>query len=266
MFWIYSQTSFRATNLIRPQILVIFLLLGCLVTWPSLSGKAISWSSSSSEMDFGRLRREMVSRTIAARGVKDTRVLDAMSAVRREEFVHPEDKRYAYDDNPLSIGAGQTISQPYIVALMIEAMRIKPTDKVLDIGTGCGYAAAVMAHLAREVHSIERIESLALSAKERLKHLGYHNITVHVGDGTVGLPSHAPFDAIAVAAGSPSIPESLVKQLAEGGRIVIPLENDLGHQDLVVGVRHGDDLKISDLGGVRFVPLIGEEGHRHGPA
>lgn len=203
----------------------------------------------------------MVSRTIASRGIRDKRVLDAMLAVKREEFVPPESRSAAYDDSPLPIGAGQTISQPYIVALMAEAMRIRPTDRVLDIGTGCGYAAAVMAHLAEEVHSIERVPSLVRLAKSNLERLGYRNVTVHEGDGTLGLPTKAPFDAIAVAAGSPSIPESLVAQLTEGGRIVIPVQNVMGFQDLVVGTRQGNKVTVKNLGDVRFVPLIGAEGH-----
>ena len=224
---------------------------------------SVTPGSSLKEMDFTYLRREMVNRTIASRGVRDIRVLDAMSTVRREDFVPADRQRHAYDDSPLPIGAGQTISQPYIVALMVEAMRIKPTDRVLDVGTGCGYAAAVMAHLAKEVHSIERIPSLASSASERLHRLGYNNITVHTGDGTLGLAKYAPFEAIAVAAGSPRIPDTLISQLVEGGRIVIPVQNEEGYQDLVVGIREGNGLKVKDLGGVRFVPLIGEEGHMH---
>lgn len=212
-------------------------------------------------MDFAFLRREMVNRTIASRGVKDARVLEAMATVRREDFVPADKRSQAYDDNPVPIGAGQTISQPYIVALMVEAMKIKPTDRVLDVGTGCGYAAAVMAHLAQEVHSIERIPALASTASERLQRLGYKNVIVHTGDGTLGLPTHAPYDAIAVAAASPKIPDSLISQLVEGGRIVIPVQNEDGYQDLVGGIRKGDELNVRDLGGVRFVPLIGKEGH-----
>jgi protein-L-isoaspartate(D-aspartate) O-methyltransferase len=215
----------------------------------------------SEKMDFARLRKEMVARTIAARGVSNARVLEAMTAVKREEFVPTHSKPMAYEDSPLPIGSGQTISQPYIVALMVEAMKIKPEDKVLEVGTGCGYAAAVLGHLAREVHSIERIPELAETASERLKRLGYNNIFVHVGDGTKGLPSEAPFNSITVAASGPKIPISLVNQLVEGGRIVIPIENQSGYQDLLVATKHGDKLKLQDLGGVRFVPLIGEEGY-----
>jgi protein-L-isoaspartate(D-aspartate) O-methyltransferase len=213
------------------------------------------------KMDFARARAEMIARTVKARGVTNARVLEAMNAVKREDFVPPRMQASAYDDNPLPIGSGQTISQPYIVALMAEAMKIQPTDKVLDVGTGCGYAAAVLAHLAKEVHTIERIPELAESSRERLQRLGYKNITVHSGDGTLGLPKYAPFDAICVAAGGPRIPKSLVQQLNDGGRIVIPIENEEGYQDLVVGTRRGDKMKLEGLGGVRFVPLIGEEGY-----
>jgi protein-L-isoaspartate(D-aspartate) O-methyltransferase len=212
-------------------------------------------------MDFARSRAEMIARTIKARGITTPRVLEAMNAVKREDFVSPKMQYEAYEDNPLSIGSGQTISQPYIVALMADAMKLKTTDRVLDVGTGCGYAAAVLAYLAGEVHSIERIPELAESARERLRRLGYANITVHTGDGTIGLPKLAPFDAICVAAGGPRIPASLVNQLTEGGRIVIPIENEDGYQDLVVGTKHGDKVKVEGLGGVRFVPLIGEEGY-----
>jgi protein-L-isoaspartate(D-aspartate) O-methyltransferase len=217
--------------------------------------------SSDSKMDFSRLRKEMVARTIQARGISNKRVLDAMNAVKREEFVPTHSRSLAYEDSPLPIGAGQTISQPYIVALMADAMKIKPGDRVLEVGTGCGYAAAVLGHLAKDVYTIERIEELGEAARERLKNLGYNNIHVHIGDGTVGVPSAAPFNAITVAASGPRIPKSLVSQLAEGGRIVIPIENDSGYQDLLVGTKQGDQLKVEDLGGVRFVPLIGEEGY-----
>jgi len=214
-------------------------------------------------MDYVRLRRAMINRTIVARGIKSTRVLEAMAAVPREEFVLADQREQAYEDNPLPIGAGQTISQPYIVALTASALNIQPTDKVLDIGTGCGYAAAVLAELGKELHSVERVPSLAISARETLKRLGYSKITVHIGDGTLGLPEHAPFNAIAVAAGSPGIPESLIKQLAEGGRIVIPVEGEDGFQELILGTRQGTELTMKNLGGVRFVPLIGEEGFKH---
>jgi len=243
------------------SLLSVFLVVSVLVTSAVYHSLPVS-SASRMEMDFVRMRRDMIARTIAARGVTNAHVLEAMNAVKREDFVPPDQQDQAYDDNALPIGAGQTISQPYIVALMADAMKIKATDRVLDVGTGCGYAAAVLARLAKEVHSIERIPSLARTAEDRLQRLGYRNVRVYIGDGSVGLPEHAPFDAIAVAAGSPQIPASLVNQLVEGGRIVIPLENKHGHQDLVVGVKHGSALKVKDLGGVRFVPLLGEEGFK----
>jgi protein-L-isoaspartate(D-aspartate) O-methyltransferase len=214
-----------------------------------------------SKMDFARLRAEMIARTVKARGITNPRVLEAMNAVKREDFVSHNMRTAAYEDNPLPIGSGQTISQPYIVALMADAMKIKPSDKVLDVGTGCGYAAAVLAYLAKEVHSIERIPELAETARQRLNRLGYTNVFVHTGDGTVGLPKSGPFDAICVAASGPQIPKSLLNQLSEGGRIVIPIENSSGYQDLIVGTKQGDRVKVEDLGGVRFVPLIGEEGY-----
>lgn len=205
----------------------------------------------------------MIARTIVRRGITNTRVLEALNNVKREEFVTPELAAHAYDDSPLDIGNGQTISQPYIVALMADALKIQPTSKVLDIGTGCGYSAAVYSRMTNEqVHTIERIPDLAQSARIRLQKLGFSNVFVHEGDGTLGLPEYAPYDAISVAAGAPTIPNSLISQLNEGGRIVIPIEND-GYQELVLGIRQGDRLKTESLGGVRFVPLLGEEGWRN---
>jgi len=204
-------------------------------------------------------RRAMVERQLAARGIADGRVLAAMERVPREAFVPPELAEYAYDDSPLPIGEGQTISQPYIVALMAEAAHIGPGARVLEVGTGSGYAAAVLAELAASVVSIERHAALAEKARAALMELGYGNVEVIEGDGSRGVPERAPYDAILVAAGAPAPPDSLKRQLAEGGRLVIPVSAD-AHQTLCVITRRGDSYEEEDLGAVRFVPLLGEEG------
>lgn len=206
-------------------------------------------------------REEMVRRQIAARGVRSPAVLDAMRKVRREGFVPSYLGEFAYDDAPLPIEEEQTISQPYIVALMVEALALEGNERVLEIGTGSGYAAAVLAEIAREVYTIERHEQLAHSAELRLVEEGYGQVHVRCGDGTLGWPERAPFDAIVVAAGGPSVPDSLREQLAIGGRLVIPVGDQVGLQTLLRITRVGvDEFREEDLGGVRFVPLIGEEG------
>ncbi len=183
-----------------------------------------------------------------------------MRSVPRERFLRPELEEFAYRDAPLPIEQGQTISQPFIVALMAEALQLGPRDRVLEIGTGSGYAAAVLARVAREVYTIERHAELAESARTRLAELGFHNVFVRHGDGTLGWPEHAPFDAIVVAAGGPNVPGSLLAQLAPGGRLVIPIGEEKAQQLVRVTRRADGSLEHEDLGGVRFVPLIGEEG------
>jgi protein-L-isoaspartate(D-aspartate) O-methyltransferase len=204
-------------------------------------------------------RRRMVERQLAARGIKDERVLSAMARVPREAFVPADLAEFAYDDSPLPIAEGQTISQPYIVALMAEAARIGPNARVLEVGTGSGYAAAVFAELAGQVVTIERHAALADGAREALRQLGYANVEVLTGDGSRGVPERAPYDAILVAAGAPAPPDSLKRQLADGGRLVIPVSVN-AHQELRVITRRGDEFEVEDLGAVRFVPLMGEEG------
>jgi protein-L-isoaspartate(D-aspartate) O-methyltransferase len=200
-------------------------------------------------------RDVMVATQIASRGVKDPRVLDAMRRVPRHLFVSKGDEDYAYDDGALPIGLGQTISQPYIVALMTELARIRPTDKVLEIGTGSGYQAAVLGELAASVYSIEIIDSLARRAAERLKELGYKNIVVLCGDGYKGWPDQAPFDAIIVTAAPPEIPEELVRQLAPGGRMVIPVGTSV--QNLIVIRKNADGTTSTEEHiPVRFVPMV----------
>ncbi len=211
--------------------------------------------------DFQALRNQMVDRQIASRGVRDPRVLEAMRTVPREAFVAERFAELAYDDSPLPIGEEQTISQPYVVALMGEALEIRPEDKVLEIGSGSGYAAAVLSRLAREVYAVERHESLARDAEERLARLGYANVRILQGDGTLGWPEHAPYDAIVVAAGGPEVPPALLAQLAEGGRLVIPIGRDPRDQDLVRVRRRAEGGDVREvLGSVRFVPLIGAQG------
>jgi len=211
--------------------------------------------------DFARLREAMVERQIAARGIRDPAILEAFREVPREAFVSPDFARAAYDDHPLPIEAGQTISQPYIVALMIEAAAIGPEDKVLEVGAGSGYAAAVMSRIAREVVAIERQHELVEVARERLERLGYDNVLIVEGDGTRGCPGEAPFDAILAAASGSHVPSPLVEQLAPGGRLVMPIGEPNWVQELVKVTKHPDGTTSQEkLGGVRFVPLIGEEG------
>lgn len=212
--------------------------------------------------DIKERREAMVDDQVAARGVTDDRVLDAMRTVPREYFVPGEFVEFAYEDTPLPIEAGQTISQPYIVALMLEAAEIQPDDRILEIGVGSGYAAAVMSRIARRVHAIDRHEQLADRARERMAALGYDNVVIRAGDGTRGWSENAPFDVILVAAGGPAVPGPLQAQLALGGRLVIPV-GGAEQQRLIRVTRTGDDhYAEDDLGAVRFVPLIGEHGWR----
>jgi len=204
-------------------------------------------------------RDRMVDQQIANRGVKDTKVLEAMRQVPRHVFLPEDAHPYAYIDSPLKIGSGQTISQPFIVALMTEMLDVEQTHRVLDVGTGSGYQAAILAELAAEVHSIERHPELADKARSTLKTLNYSNITVHEGDGTRGLAAHAPFDRIIVAAAAPSVPEALLDQLGQGGRLVIPV-GGRHSQRLEVWDKKDDGFQKSTHTSVVFVPLIGQEG------
>ena len=195
------------------------------------------------------------------KGIRDRTVLEAMATVPREQFVGLDLAEFAYDDAPLPIDEGQTISQPFMVALMTEALQLTPGSKVLEVGTGSGYAAAVLSRVVKRVYSVERHQSLAHQASTRLKALGYDNVKVLCGDGTLGWPEHAPYDAIVVAAGAPEAPRSLIEQLVVGGRLVIPAGPTLAKQNLLRITRVSEDeVKTEELGAVRFVPLIGEEG------
>ena len=211
--------------------------------------------------DFAREREAMVERQMRRRGIREQLILDAFMAVPREEFVSADHAHLAYGDHPLPIEAGQTVSQPYIVALMIQAAGIGPGDRVLEVGAGSGYAAAVISRIARKVTAIERQHELVQIARERLRRLGYDNVEIVEGDGTRGWADHAPFDAILAAASGSHVPQALIAQLAPGGRLVMPIGDPGAVQELVKVTKQPDGiLKQEDLGGVRFVPLIGEEG------
>ncbi len=203
----------------------------------------------------------MLRRHLVERGISDLRVLEAMATVPRERFVAPECRSRAYDDGPLPIGEGQTISQPYVVAWMAEAVELGREDRVLEIGTGSGYAAAVLSRIACTVHSVERHAALAEAARERLRELGYANVRIRRGDGTLGWSEHAPFDAIVVSAGGRRVPRPLREQLTVGGRLVMPVGWGWRGQSLV-RERHKrpGTFTREKLGRVRFVPLIGEAG------
>ena len=206
----------------------------------------------------------MVERQLRRRGISEPEILDAFLAVPREAFVARNLAHLAYGDHPLPIESEQTISQPYIVALMIEAAAIRPGDKVLEVGSGSGYAAAVMSRIAARVTGIERQHRLVEVARVRLRDLGYDNVRIVEGDGSRGWPGDAPYDAIVAAASGSHVPGPLIAQLTAGGRLVMPIGEPGGLQKLVKVVRREDgSLQQSDLGGVRFVPLIGEEGWKN---
>ena len=214
--------------------------------------------------EYAPQRAEMIEKQLRRRGIEDSSVLAAMLAVPRHEFVAQELRSRAYEDLPLPIGSGQTISQPYIVAAMTWALRLQPSDLALEIGTGCGYQAAVLSLLAREVFTIERRHELASAASEKLSTLGYHNVHVHCGDGTLGLPEFAPFNAILVAAAAPAAPQPLLAQLAEGGRMIIPV-GDADNQELQLIEKHDGTLSTRMMEGCRFVPLVGHHAWQKPP-
>jgi protein-L-isoaspartate(D-aspartate) O-methyltransferase len=207
---------------------------------------------------YGQKRKAMIDHDIRGRGIKDKAVLEAMGKIPRHLFVDKSLADEAYADNPLPIGEGQTISQPYVVALMTEALHLKPTDKVLEIGTGSGYQAAVLAEIVDEVYSIEIRKPLADMAAKRLKALGYRNVTVKYVDGYYGWKEHAPYDAIIITAAANHIPPPLLKQLNEGGRLIIPLGSTLFYQTLTLVKKKKGDLDVTQMGAVSFVPMTGE--------
>jgi protein-L-isoaspartate(D-aspartate) O-methyltransferase len=206
-------------------------------------------------------RKRMVKEQIAARGVLDPRLLAVMGSVSRHRFVSSDELAWAYSDGPLPIGQGQTISQPYIVALMTELLELGPTDRVLEVGTGCGYQAAVLGELAAEVHTVEVIPQLAMQAGKTLSDLGYTNVHVHTDDGSLGWPEAAPYDGILVAAAAPEVPQPLLDQLAEGGQLVIPV-GSRSVQQLEVWRRTGQEFNRQVNLEVCFVPLRGKFGWR----
>lgn len=211
--------------------------------------------------DVNRRRRDMVRNQLLERGIRDPAVLEAMAQVPREEFVPEHLREMAYADAPLPIGREQTISQPYVVALMTEALELSSGDRVLEIGSGSGYAAAILGQIADQVYTVERHKELAQEAAGRFRALGYSNIHVLHGDGTLGWPEHAPYDAIVVTAGGPQVPAPLREQLAVGGRLVIPVGSTLYSQELIRLRRTAaDQFQRENLGAVRFVPLVGEAG------
>jgi len=212
-------------------------------------------------------RHRMVERQLVARGIRDPLVLAAMRTVPREAFLSARQAAYAYDDGPLPIGEGQTISQPYVVASMIEAVAPRAGDRALEIGTGSGYSAAVLASTVTEVYTVERIPALADTAAGRLAGLGYRTVHVRCGDGTLGWPEHAPYDVVIVTAGGPRVPPALLEQLAPGGRLVMPVGDEPCSQQLVRVRRRADGTLFEEaLEPVAFVPLIGAQGWPASPA
>jgi len=212
----------------------------------------------SQEDPFREAREKMVKYDLKGRDIRDEKVLSVMGKVKRHLFVDKDLWNVAYNDYPLSIGEGQTISQPYIVALMTQCLNLKPEDKVLEIGTGSGYQAAVLAELVNQVYSIEINEKLAKKTSHHLKELGYKNVKVKQGDGYFGWSEHAPFDAVIITCAANDIPPLLIEQLKEGGRLIMPLGNILFHQTLTLITKVKGEKKVEHISGVRFVPMLGE--------
>lgn len=216
------------------------------------------FSSHSFALDpFASKRQAMIEKDIKGRGVTDRKVLEAMARIQRHLFVDEKNRVMAYEDHPLPIGEGQTISQPYVVAIMTETLKLKSTDRVLEIGTGSGYQAAVLAEIAKEVYTIEIRKSLAETAAKRLKDLGYKNVKVKYADGYYGWEEYGPFDAIIITAAANHIPAPLIRQLKEGGRLIIPLGSTVYYQTLTVGTKRKGDLDVEQMGAVSFVPMVG---------
>jgi len=238
----------RPNRMSPPGVMLLGLELALLPAFPAVQ----------SEADFAAKRKAMVDGQIAARGVRDPRVLEAMTDVPRHLFVPADIAAQAYEDYPLAIGNGQTISQPYIVALMTECLGLKGGEKVLEIGTGSGYQAAVLGRVAGRVFTIEIDAALAVRAGRTLERLGFGNVRVRPGDGFFGWPEEAPFDAIIVTAAAPEIPPALFAQLAEGGRLVIPLGDPRTYQRLTVVTKRNGKARTDQVLDVRFVPMTGE--------
>ena len=216
--------------------------------------------SSEKDIDFNRQRAAMVSEQLVPRGISDSKVLEAFLNTPRHEFVPEELYKGAYDDYPLPIGGNQTISQPYMVALMTQCLKLKGDEKILEVGTGSGYQAAILCKIAKEVYSVERFKDLADKAAKALDSLGYRNVSIKIGDGTLGWDEFAPYDGIVVTANAPDIPESLVRQLKPGGRLIIPLDRGGFGQVLTLVEKIGKSVRTGDICGCMFVPLVGREG------
>jgi protein-L-isoaspartate(D-aspartate) O-methyltransferase len=208
--------------------------------------------------EYEKERQRMVKYDIVARGIKDPALLKAMDKVPRHRFVPPGFRHQAYADHPLPIAEGQTISQPYVVALMTDLLELKPGDRVLEIGTGSGYQAAVLAEIVKEVYSIEIRKPLADGSRQLLQELGYRNVKVKYGDGYFGWPEHAPFDAIIITAAANHIPPPLIKQLKEGGRFILPLGSTVYYQMLTLVKKEDEEIRMKQFGSVRFVPMTGK--------
>lgn len=221
-------------------------------------------SGHAEEPQLAARREAMVERQLRARGIRDERVLEAFAKVPRHLFVPEHLQAMAYEDGPMPIGQGQTISQPLMVALMLEALELRGDERALDVGSGSGYQAAILSHLVREVVSVEVIPELVQMARRNLERAGIDNVEVVQGDGSMGYAPKAPYDAIVVGAGSPDVPRSLQEQLVDGGRLVIPVGGRFG-QSCVRMVREGDRFRRQDMGACAFVPLVGEQGWGHGP-
>lgn len=214
-------------------------------------------------VDFEKLRSKMVKEQLIKRGIEDQAVINAFKKVEREKFMLEKNREYAYEDGAQIIEAGQTISQPYIVAVMMQALKLEENDRVLEVGTGSGYAAALLAEIVKEVYTIEKIEKLAVKAEKVLSELDYQNVEVKIGDGSLGWEENAPYDAILVSAAAPYVPENLIEQLNNGGRIIIPIGERGGIQQLkLITKKFNGRLKEESLEYVRFVPLLGEDSWR----
>ncbi len=216
---------------------------------------ALFFDTANAQDDYRAQRERMIKTQLLSRDIYDTATLNAMRKVKRHEFVPASMKKYAYTDGPLSIGNGQTISQPYIVAYMTQALKLKPEHRVLEIGTGSGYQAAVLATIVDSVYTIEIVEPLGIAATKTLKRLDYKNIETRIGDGYHGWPDKAPFDAIMVTAAVKEIPPALLDQLAEGGRLIIPVGDTTFHRNLILATKKNGKIKTKELIGVAFVPF-----------
>jgi len=259
----WGHTTLRRIGLLRVAGVVVLVLAlgGLLLTrpWQARPPAATPPATANVEAEsLANARHEMVESQIRARGVSDPAVLAAMETVPRHLFVPPESVHDAYADHPLPIGYGQTISQPYVVAWMTALLRLQPGDKVLEIGTGSGYQAAILGQMGMEVYTIEIVEPLATEAAARLAAMGYETISVLHADGYYGWPEHAPFDAIVVTCAPDHIPQPLVAQLADGGRMVLPVGPPGSYQSLWLVEKQGDQIQTSNQGGVIFVPLTGQ--------